>query len=138
SCRKDNSQPRYMECQCEINGESESFFGKDAEYLAVDYSRSDSTLPEYGDVMISPEFTQFYLGKLSAIYNEAKDTSSELHDVLFKYDVHSTPNRRLNQLSIAFTPEDLTIKNQFSNTPDQTDNAMLNDFSNVYGFNVIS
>src|SRR5690606_22742427 len=134
----DTNQPRYKECECEINEESKSFFGKDAQYLAVDFVQSDSTLPEYGEMMISQEFTQFYLGKLSAIYNEAKDSSSEIHDVLFKYEVHSTPDRRLNQLSIVFTPEDLTIKNQFSSTPGQTDNAVLNDIYNVYGFNVIT
>lgn len=137
SCRKDKNQPRYKECECEINSESEAHFGQDAIYLAQSYIRLDSTSQYYNEPIISQADTRYYLGKLSAIFNVAQDSGSSFYDVVFKYDVHHVPKYSLNKVSIWFPPDDLIIRDQFVNTPGSTDNDQLNEFYDEYGFNNI-
>jgi len=132
SCRKDPVQ-LYNTCDHEISEESKAYFMNDAMELTLRQTNSDSLSPFYSNPQINEQLLQHILGKLSAIYNAAMDTSTVFSEIINEYHIHVHQTYSFDHLSIKFS--DTTLENEFVSNPGSTSSPILNSIANDYAFN---
>lgn len=135
-CRKDPAPPNYLTCSCYVDSSSTQYFFNEQYDFAYQEISNDPNHPGYEEIILDPETVYYYLGRLSAIYQSAKDTIGSLHDMLFKYKVHNHGSGKpvLNTLTVKFT-DSSSLRNELMNQLGYTSNNLLNEVYTVYGFN---
>lgn len=136
ACRKDPNLGGCQNCQKQINSYSSAYFLEDAEYLTYQLISSDSNHIGHNQIALDEPTVYCYLGKLSAIYNEANATEGSLHKMLNKWNVHVKDGIELSLLGIKFA-DTLGLINEFLTNPGNTSNEFLNELYNDYGFRAI-
>ena len=135
SCRKDAVEvPKGDECPCFIDATAQDYFRNDSEGLAYQEIVSDVSHDGYNEIELDEETVQFYLCRLSAIYQSAIDTSSEVHNMIFKYHVHQGERVMLDELVLKFT-DSSSLYYQLIDDPAGTDNVFLNELYSLHDFN---
>lgn len=132
-CRKDKNKIWYNECKSEIGITSEEYFRIDALDMTIWRTHTDSTSKYRNSPKIDQALYVYILGKLSAIYNEATDHGSDIHDIIFKYQIHRMRSIVTDRIFMKIPNE--SFKNEVINDPLNTSNQSFNEFTNKYGFN---
>lgn len=120
-----------------INPYSSAYFLEDAEQLTYQLVSNDSTHVDFNKIALNQDAVNCTLGKLSAIYTTASNTTGPIHQMLNKWNVHVTNRFILSSFSMKFTTT-TGLYDELITNPGNTSNAFLNELYNDYGFKSIS
>jgi hypothetical protein len=137
SCRKDKVLDTCQIGEKQINPYSSAYFLEDAEQLTYQLISNDSTHVDFNKIALNEDAVNCTLGKLSAIYATASNTTGPIHQMLNKWNVHFTQRIVLSGFSMKFTTT-TGLYDELITNPGNTSNAFLNELYNDYGFKSIS
>ena len=132
ACRKDSVLTKSDTCSAFVSQEAENYFRSSAQDFAYLEISNNPDHFGYNLFKIEEHTINYFLGKLSAIYQKAIDSTDVLHDMIFKYAVQNTNQRlSLKSIIVMFNSNSTVLAEIHSNEATYSE-PFLNKMKNEY------
>lgn len=133
SCQKDPILVEPDICADQINDYSTAYFFEDAVQLAYNQIKTDTNHIGHNQMELDKKTLNFYLSKLSTIYNASNATTGPMREMLSKWNIHISTYTDLTTFSVKFE-DSLGLFLELQEKLGNTSNSFLNELYNKWNF----